>query len=148
MYSAGARYLNYEEITIFSEMEEVRPIHQLEVSLYAQQPWGRIGTSVTAFQYLDDLEQHNVRLSGDCNIRLFKGFSFNVFGSIERVKDQIYLSGVGISDEDILVRRRQLGTNYRVFLFPNIRFQFGSIFNNVVNPRFGGGGGGGIMIMH
>jgi len=148
MYSAGVRSLNYEEITIFGEMEEIRPIHQLEVSLYAQQPWGRVGTSITAFQYLHDLERHNVTLSGDCNVRLFKGFSFNVFGSVSRVKDQIYLSGEGISDEDILVRRRQLGTNYRVFLFPNIRFQFGSIFNNVVNPRFGGGGGGGMIIMH
>lgn len=148
MYSAGVRSLNYEEMTIFGELEEIRPIHQLEMSLYSQQPWGRIGTSVKAFQYLHDLRRHNVTLSGDCNIRLFKGFSFNLFGSVSRVKDQIYLSGAGISEEDILVRRRQLGTNYTVFLFPNIRFQFGSIFNNVVNPRFGGDGDGRMFIMH
>jgi hypothetical protein len=147
-YSAGVRSLNYEEVTIFGEMAEVRPIHQLEVSLYAQQPWGRVGTSVTGFQYLHDLARHHLTFSGDCNIRLFKGFSFNVFGSVSRVKDQIYLSGAGISEEDILVRRRQLGTNYTFYLFPNIRYQFGSIFNNVVNPRFGGGGGGGMIIMN
>ena len=148
MYKAGVRSLNYEEVTIFEEMAEVRPIHELEVSLYAQQPWGRVGMSVRGFQYLHDLARHQLTLEGDCNIRLFKGFSFSLFGSVSRVKNQIYLSGAGISDEDILVRRRQLGTNYNFMLFPNIRFQFGSIFNNVVNPRFGGGGGGGMMIMY
>ena len=82
MYSAGVRSINYEEITIFDEMAEVRPIHQLGVSLYAQQPWGRIGMGVTGFQYLHDLSRHRLTLDGECNIRLFKGFSFNVFGSV------------------------------------------------------------------
>ena len=146
MYSAGVRSLNYEEATIFDEMAEVRPIHTLQVSLYSQQPWGRVGMSVEGFQYLHDLARHHLTLSGDCDIRLFKGFSFNLFGSVSRVKDQIYLSGAGISEEDILVRRRQLGTNYNFMLFPNIRYRFGSIFNNVVNPRFSGGGGGGMIM--
>ena len=146
MYSAGVRSLDYEEATIFNETAEVRPIHQFEASLYAQQPWGRVGTSLNAFQYLHDLSRHRITLSGNCDIRLFKGFSFNLFGDISRVKDQIYLSGAGISEEDILVRRRQLGTNYTFALFGGIRYRFGSIFNNVVNPRFGGGGGGGIIM--
>ena len=128
------------QITIFDETAEVRPIHELAVWLYAQQPWGRIGVGVTGFQYLHDLARHRITLDGEFNIRLFKGFSFRAFGSVSRVKDQIYLSGAGISEEDILVRRRQLGTNYTVFFFPSISYRFGSIFNNVVNPRFDRGG--------
>lgn len=38
--------------------------------------------------------------------------------------------------------QKQLATSYRFFLAVGFTYRFGSINNNVVNPRFGGGGGG------
>jgi hypothetical protein len=58
------------------------------------------------------------------------------------VKDQIYLSKGGATEEEVLLRLRQLGTDYRFFVRFGLRYRFGSIFNNVVNPRFERGGGG------
>jgi len=40
-----------------------------------------------------------------------------------------------------------LATGYRYFATVGISYSFGSIFNNVVNPRFGSSGGGGSTIM-
>ena len=71
-------------------------------------------------------------------MRLFKGFSFNVFGEASRTRDQLYLPRGEASTEEILVRQRQLETGYSYYMNFGISYQFGSIFNNVVNPRFGG----------
>jgi hypothetical protein len=61
-----------------------------------------------------------------------------VFNSVSRTRDQIYLPRADVSTEEILVRQQQLATTYRYLLTFGISSSFGSIFNNVVNQRFGG----------
>jgi hypothetical protein len=45
------------------------------------------------------------------------------------------------SNEEILVRQRELATGYEYEFGFGISYTFGSIFNNVVNPRFRNVGG-------
>jgi hypothetical protein len=59
------------------------------------------------------------------------------------VKEQIYEPKEDIPDEDILLRRRELGTDYEVSFEIGFSYTFGSVFNNVVNPRMATGGGRG-----
>jgi hypothetical protein len=59
-----------------------------------------------------------------------------VGGSASRINDQLYLPAEGATDEEILLRRRQLATSYRYRLSIGASYTFGSIFNNVVNTRF------------
>ena len=77
------------------------------------------------------------------NIQLVKGLRFNLFGSYSRVRDQLSLAKGNVSEEDLLLRLRQLKTAYKYFFVTGLSYTFGSIFNNVVNPRFGRSGGGG-----
>jgi len=77
-------------------------------------------------------------LSGSLNVRLFQGFSIRVSGNYSWIRDQLYLSGEGATNEQILLRQRQLETSFRYFTSFGIEYRFGSIFNNIVNPRFGG----------
>lgn len=42
-----------------------------------------------------------------------------------------------LNDTDILIRLRQLQSGYSYFMSVGLSYTFGSIFNNVVNPRFG-----------
>jgi len=42
------------------------------------------------------------------------------------------------TEEEILLEQRQLATQYDYFLSLGLRYTFGSIYSNVVNPRFGG----------
>ncbi|MBD3182369.1 hypothetical protein GF312_08760 [Candidatus Poribacteria bacterium] len=76
--------------------------------------------------------------SSNLNIRLFEGFSIDVFGSLSRIHDQLALQKGELSQEDILLRRRELSTQYSYYGSIGLRYTFGSIFSNVVNPRFGG----------
>ena len=76
------------------------------------------------------------------NVRIVRGLSFNFFGNVSRVRDQVFLPRRDATDEEILLRRRALQTDFSYFTNFSIRYTFGSIFNNIVNPRFDGGGGG------
>ena len=61
---------------------------------------------------------------------------------MSRLRDQLFLPRGTLRDEDILLRRRQLETNYRYFTSVGITYRFGSIFDNVVNTRLDNAGGG------
>ena len=142
LYTVGMRTFRYKEITVFGVTSETRPVHTLDATFAAKQPWGEANVTLYGSQYLDGLKYYNAGLSGGVNVRLGRGFSFNVDGSLSRVRDQLYLERAGASQQEVLTRLRALQTNYRYFTFFGVRYQFGSIFNSVVNPRFGNMGGG------
>ena len=71
----------------------------------------------------------------------------NATGGYARIHDQLFLPAGGASRDDVLTRQQQIRTSFSYFTAFGFSYRFGSIFNNVVNPRFGGGGGGGIPII-
>lgn len=145
-YTLGINKLQYEEITLFDKLEELLYDQNFQAGLALRQPWGSTRVSVEAASYLHDLALHRFEVEGRVDVRLFRGFSLNINGNASRVRDQLYLPKGGASDEEILLRLRRLQTGYRYGLSVGFNYQFGSIFNNVVNPRFEGlrsGFGGG-----
>jgi hypothetical protein len=140
-YTVGFDSINYRQITIFEKTKEKLLDHHFETSLSLRQPWGTASASVNLSQYLTNPSKYSLNAFGSTNIRLFKGFSFNIFTDFSRPRDQIYLPRGEATTEEILVRQRQLATGYQYFVNFGITYSFGSIFNNIVNPRFGGGGG-------
>jgi hypothetical protein len=139
LYAAGGRMLEYRDTTIYGHIEETRPLHSLTLGYATRQPWGSVNMSVDGSQFLHDLSKYSVTVFGGLSdIRLFKGFSFNVFGNYSLVRNQIALARGNLTQEEILLRQRELATNYRYFISGGISYRFGSIFNNVVNPRFTG----------
>ena len=140
-YTIGVTGYLYHDTTIFEKISEVRPNQTLSLSLSATQPWGSVSSSVEGAVLLDDFSKRHLVLFNSINARLFKGFSFDMFGSVSLLRDQLYLSKGGATEEEILLRRRQLSTSYSYFMGIGLSYTFGSIFNNVVNPRFEGGSG-------
>ena len=146
-YSLGAMYYDYEAETIFDKTKETRFDQSVDISLSITQPWGSASTGVSGSHYLHDIDLHNLQVGGSLGFRLFRGLSLNLGGSYARIRDQLYIIKGELSDEDILLRRRALATDYFTYFSVGLQYSFGSIFNNVVNPRIGGGGGGGGMII-
>lgn len=136
-YLAGPVYFEYNDTTLFGHTEETRGQQSLTARLDLVQPWGRWSTSVTGQQYLHDLGKYSVTIFGSFNVRLFKGFSVRMSGNYSWIRDQIFLPAEGATSEQILLFQRQLETNFRYFTSIGFEYRFGSIFNNVVNPRFG-----------
>jgi hypothetical protein len=108
-----------------------------------RQPWGTANAEFSFQQYLNDPEKYSLGFDGGAEIRLFKGFSVDFFGEYSRTRDQVYLPRGRATTEEILLRQRQLFTGFQYSFEVGLSYSFGSIFNNIVNPRFGGGGGGG-----
>lgn len=136
----------YSDTTVYGKIRESLVDQRLTLSLSAQQPWGSANIGVTGSTYLQDLSKNRVDVFGGTNLRVAKGLSLNLFGMYSRVRDQLSLAKGAISEEELLLRLRQLKTNYRYFAFVGVSYTFGSIFNNVVNPRFGNSGGGGMSM--
>ena len=137
-YTIGVNHLVYIERTIFDKLEETVYDQLFETTLALRQPWGSARVSLEGASYLHDFSKHRLAVDGRIDVRLFRGFSLNINGNASRVRDQLYLPAGGASDEEILLRLRRLQTSYRYGLSMGFSYQFGSIFNNVVNPRFEG----------
>ncbi len=140
LYSIGLSYFNYIEETIFLKTEETLPEHRLSISLDVQQPWGSSFAAVEAVQYLNDLGKNRLNIFGGVDLRLFKGVALNLNARASRVRDQLNLPAGEATEEEILLRQRELQTGFEYSLNVGFSYTFGSIFSNVVNPRFGGSG--------
>jgi hypothetical protein len=141
LYRIGAATFQYEDTTVFGQLAETRPQHSLQVSADFRQPWGEFVLSLEGSHYLDDVTQHRVDLFTNLEIRLFRGFNLDIRGSVARVKDQIYLPITEVDLEDRLLGRAEIGTDFEYSVDVGFSFTFGSVFNNVVNPRIRTGGG-------
>ena len=146
-YTVALNRYEYVEKTIFDVTDETRWQHAAALNLSLSQPWGSSRVSLTGAQYLHDTDLYNVQLSGNVQVRLFRGFSVNFGGSYSWIRDQLSIEAGGLTDEQILTRQRQQATSYSYNFSFGVSYRFGSIFNNIVNPRFGGGGGGGTVIV-
>ncbi len=141
-YAVGVRSFSYRDTTIFLAIGESLLQHSLSLGYSTTEPWGSANLYSSVNQYLPRTGLYDVGLGGNADLKLFKGFSFNVFGDYSLVRDQLSLRKGSASEADILLRQRELATSFRYFVGVGISYRFGSIFNNIVNPRMGGGGGG------
>ena len=141
-YSTGINYFKYQDTTIFNRINETRVDQTLITSLDLKQPWGSVSSSLEGAVYLQDLSKRHLVFFNSLDLRLFKGFSLFFFGQASLLRDQLYLPRGDLSDADRLLRLRQLATSYTYFMSFGLSYSFGSIFNNIVNPRFGGTSGG------
>lgn len=57
---------------------------------------------------------------------------------LARIRDQIDLEAGDATEEEILTRQRELQSDFEYNVRVGFSYTFGSIFSNVVNPRFGG----------
>ena len=140
-YSVGVSAFEYKEETIYSKFRETRPTQSFVVGYDVTQPWGDGQATLESSGFLDDFKQYRLEFDGDIEIRLFRGFQLEIGGSAALIRDQLALVKREATPEEVLLRLRQLRTDYQYDLSIGLSYTFGSIFNSVVNPRFGGGPG-------
>lgn len=140
-YSVGVSSFDYREVTVFDRLAETRPSQAFVVGYDVEQPWGTADAELEAANFLDDVSKFRVELDGGVDLRLVRGLELRIGGSASLIRDQLAIVRRGQTPEDILLQRRALQTDHRYELFVGISYTFGSIFNSVVNPRFGTGPG-------
>ncbi len=148
LYSVGFNHFDYAEETIFSRTEETKLDQSLSVSVSLTEPWGSAQVVLVGSHFLDDFDQNRLTLFSLGNVRVFRGLSLSLFGSISHVADQLSLPRGGATDEEILLRRKELETSFLFDASIGFSYTFGSTYSNVVNPRFGGKEGGVTRLAH
>jgi hypothetical protein len=142
LYTAGFTFINYSDTTIYDKMKEHLWSHNITASYEVVQKWGNIDISVGYSNYFHDWKKNNLYIQGFIDLRITKGLSINLGGSASLIHDQLGLVKKDVPVDQILLRRQQLATQYSYFTSFGLTYTFGSIYNNVVNPRFGNSGGG------
>jgi hypothetical protein len=142
-YEIGPEYYDYYEVNQDSLLTETRGRQRLTLEFSQRQTWGDASVVVSGSHYLHDLDRYNLEVRGDLSFRVTRGLNVNFGGNYTFVADQLYLPYEEPTDEEILTGVRRIATDKEYGLFIGMSYQFGSIFNNVVNNRFPGGGGPG-----
>jgi hypothetical protein len=136
-YAVGPYFARYREQTLLLTFRDAMAQQQASVTLDQREQWGSLQAEVEYSTFLPDVSLYRIQLEGDVNLRLARGLSLSIEGSTSRLRDQISIPRRGVTDEEILLRLRRLRTGYEYSLQIGLTYTFGSIFNTIVNPRFG-----------
>jgi len=147
LYSIGYKFANYIDTTIYDLTEEAHFMHSVNAAYAVVQKWGTINLNLGYSNYLHDWSKNNLSLNGYLDLRIAKGLSVNFGGGASIIHDQLGLVKGGATTEEVLLRRKELATQFEYFTSFGFTYTFGSIYNNVVNPRFGNSGGGMTIMM-
>ena len=134
-YKLGYNIYNYIEETIYEFQDQNIFNHSLTLNLRFREKWGSIYSYLVASQFLDLPEQNRLTLNNSINLRIVRGLSLRISAYFRFIRDQISLPKGEASVEDLLLRQRQISTNYQNRISMGLSYTFGSIFNNIVNNR-------------
>jgi hypothetical protein len=146
LYKLAVNPVKYREETIYGKTRETLFQESLSATLDLREKWGTVSVSASGSHYFHDFSKNQLDLFGIVSLNLYKGLS--VFGLVGRswIHDQLSLLGREPTFEEQLLRLRELPRTSDYFVSIGFQFTFGSIFTNVINPRFGSSGSGGMSI--
>lgn len=137
VYGIGGSYRDYHELTIFDKEQELLYNHQVWANYKLIQKWGAINLNANWENYFHDWSKNHLTAGFGVNFRIVKGLNLHFGGNYTMVHDQLALVKGGATEQEILLHMKQLETNYSYKTWFGVSYTFGSIYNNVVNPRFG-----------
>ncbi|GAA5521997.1 hypothetical protein LQ318_09610 [Aliifodinibius salicampi] len=135
MYRLTGGYYDYNDITIYGKNSERLMRQQLSSDIEFTQPWGEFEANINASAFLHDFNKNRLDTEVQLDFRVFRGLSFYISGEYAWINNQLSIPAGDITDEEQLLNLRQRLTSYSYEVRFGLEFSFGSIYNNVVNPR-------------
>jgi hypothetical protein len=141
LYSIGYQYNNYIDSTIYNKVDENLAKQVLNIAYQVQKKWGSVNLAIIGSNYFNDFSKNRLELLTAIRVRIVKGLTVEISGGVAYINDQLNLKMGDVTEAERLLQLRELSTSYLVEGGVGLTYTFGSIYNNVVNPRFGSGGG-------
>lgn len=135
-YRITPGFRKYYEETIFFKESQYLFEQNIHTRLRYDQPWGRIDISVNASNFFHDTAINRLDFNPSLNVRIIRGLSVSLSGRYRIINDQISIPLGEITDEERLTGQVQQPTSFDYRISVGLSYTFGSIYNNVVNPRF------------
>ena len=137
LYRIGYGHYKYREETMYEKTSEHLFNESLSVTLELNEPWGTAEFSLEGSHYFHDFSKNRIETSAELRLRIYKGLSLDLEGRYSAIHDQLNLRLGDATLEEILLRQRELSSEYSFSFDVGLSYRFGSVFSNVVNPRFG-----------
>jgi len=137
VYRIGYSFRCYMEETIYDKTKENLLSESLSITFEVREPWGDASTTIVGSHYFHDLSNNRLQLYGHLSLRLTKGLSLSMGGGFSAIHDQLALRKGERTLDEILLRRSELATDFDYNASIGFSYTFGSVYSNVVNPRFG-----------
>lgn len=137
LYSLGFVYNDYDQITIYERLEDRLLEQNFDIAMQVRQKWGSMNFSMNASSFVPDFSKYMFRVEGDVRVRIFRGFELRARARASLIHNQIGLPKGDMTPEELFLNLRELKTTYKWDVRTGIIYTFGSLYNNVVNPRFG-----------
>ena len=134
-YKIGYSNYDYIDETIYGYLNEKLFVQSLTLNLRYRKNWGGIYSYLSASQFLNGQKQNRLTFNNFINLRIIQGLALRVTGRFQLIRDQINLPKGEVSIEDLLLRQRQIATDFKNTISLGLSYTFGSIFNNIVNTR-------------
>jgi hypothetical protein len=128
----------YQEMTIYDKTAEKLWSYRLSLPASIKEPWGSVYSSISFRQYLHDASIYRLSVSTSVSFQVAKGLWFDVTPSYARLHDLIDQPRRRLTDEEILLNLKSLASTYEYSVSVGFTYTFGSIYKNIVNPRFFG----------
>lgn len=138
-YSLSPAYRKYFNTTIFLKDSEFVMNQELSTRLRYDQRWGRIDIRIGGANYFHDLSINRLEINPSFDVRIVRGLSVSLSARYRLINDQLSLelpSEVDPNDPISIIEGVQRPTAYDYSFSFGLSYTFGSIYNNVVNPRF------------
>ncbi|HOW31428.1 MAG TPA: hypothetical protein PLP88_07670 [Bacteroidales bacterium] len=150
-YQVGPSYHSYIDTTVYFKTNDIVYSQSLALHAGVTKKWGYAYASLGWSNYLNDFvvtdkdraingfDVHSLNMSTYISMQLVKGLSvsFSANASLNKGLNP-NIPEADYSLEDLLTNSRVYATNRGYNLGVGVSYRFGSEFNNVVNPRFGG----------
>ena len=136
-YQISPQYRKYYNTTIFLKDSELIMEQEISSRLRYDQRWGRIDIRVSGSHYFHDTAINRITINPSFDIRVTRGLSVSISGSYRVINDQLSLEFRGDPNDPIsIIEGVQRPTSYDYYFSFGLSYTFGSIYNNIVNPRF------------
>lgn len=137
-YGIDFSSFKYYETTLYNKKKENLFGQELSVNVNFNQKWGSINSGAYYHTYFKDHSLYSTGAKVNLNIRVTGGLSFYVSCVGNIIHDQVYLLKGGATEQEILIRKRQLESSFDYYTSLGINIRFGSKLNNFVNTRISG----------
>ena len=138
-YQITPMYRRYFNTTIFLKDQETIMSQEISARLRYDQRWGRIDIRASGSHFFHDTSINRLEINPSFDIRIVRGLSLSLSGRYRIINDQLALqlpSDVDPNDPESILRGVQRPTSYDYSVSFGFSYTFGSIYNNIVNPRF------------
>jgi hypothetical protein len=135
-YGVLASHYDYTETTVYGKDEEFLWRQELSIRADFTQPWGGINGRLDAGAYVHDFSLNRINSRVRVNMRISRGLSIFFSLRYSLINDQLSLSGKNLTEEERLLNLSQQATSYDYGGSFGFEFNFGSVYNNVINSRF------------